>query len=477
MSPVATAPKFRDGWNEAYAAPGTPRPQYGALLEALEDLDVASLTKGVQKRMEAAKATFSTGPLEVCPLPRLIENREWEMLSAGLAQRVRALSAFVEDAYGRRDIVEAGAIPAGVIDDAEGYEPQLRGRWPHGPVPLGMVGLDIVRDRDGEFLALEDNARTPSGYAYAVAARDAVTATLNALGCASGREIPRPLPVEPTVVAAIRATMADAAAAIGNEDPTIVVLSGGLASSAFFEHATAARWLEAPLVTLEQLTRRGDELWLRDGELEPARRVDVVYRRTDTDLLRDERGAATTVAELLLEPWLARRVAIVNGFGTGVADDKLAHAYVETMIGFYLREEPLLRSVETLDLNDPTALDRVLSDLRHYVVKPRHGHGGEGVVVCAHATDADLRRVETTLRTPGAAAEYIAQPTVALSLHPAVIDDRITERHIDLRPFAFATRDSVVLMPGGLTRVALDAGALVVNSSQDGGAKDTWVLP
>jgi uncharacterized circularly permuted ATP-grasp superfamily protein len=476
-----SAPSFSGGWNEAYATPGRARALYGRLLRALERVDLASLTAGVEQRMEAAGATFSTDPLGVCPVPRLIENSEWTTLSAGLAQRVRALAAFVVDAYGARAIVADGIVPAAVIEDAEGYEPELRGRWPGGPASLGVVGFDVVRDRDGELLALEDNARTPSGFAYAVAARDAVTATLRALAPGLDGATPPPVPLEPATVSALRAAVWDAAAAARGHGASgaasVVVLTDGAGSSAFFEHATAARWLQAPLVTLDGLERRGNELWLRAGDAGLARRVDAVYRRTDTDRLRDERGAPTPVADLLLEPWLAGRLAIVNAFGTGVADDKLVHAYVEEMIRFYLGEEPLLRSVETLDLNDPVVLEHVLADLRAHVVKPRHGHGGHGVVVCAHAAAADVRRVQRVLRRPGAGAEYIAQRTVALSLLPTVVGDRLAERHVDLRPFTFATRDGVAVVPGGLTRVAWDAGALVVNSSQNGGAKDTWVLP
>ncbi len=480
MTALSTvAPSFTDGWNEAYATPGRPRQLYGPLPGALERVDLASLKAGVEKRMEAAGATFSTDPLGVCPVPRLIENSEWSTLSAGLAQRVRALAAFVVDAYGARAIVADGIVPAAVIDDAEGYEPELRGRWPGGPASLGVLGLDVVRDPQGELLVLEDNARTPSGLAYAAAVRDAVTFTRRALAPALGSATPPPLPLEPATASALRATLSDAAAAVRgggtSGGASVVVLTDGSGSSAFFEHATAAR--QAPLVTLDGLERRGNELWQRAGDAGHARRVDAVYRRTDTDRLRDEHGALTPVADLLLEPWLAGRLAIVNAFGTGVADDKLVHVYLEDMIRFYLGEEPLLRSVETLDLNDPVALEHVLADLPAHVVKPRHGHGGCGVVGCAHAVPADVWRVQRALHRPGAGAEYIAQRTVALSLLPTVVGDRLAERHVDLRPFAFATRVGVALMPGGLTRVAWDAGALVVNSSQDGGAKDTWVLP
>ena len=358
-----SAPPFTDGRNEAYTAPARPRPLYGPLLRALEGVDMASLKRRVADRIEAAGATFSTEPLAVCPVPRLIENSEWTALSAALAQRVRALSAFVTDAYGRRAIVAVGIVPAGVIDDAQGDEPELRGRWPHRRARLGVVGLELVRDRDGELRTLEDNTRTPSGFAYAVAARDAVTATLDALAPTLGITTPAPIPLEPATVAALRATLWDAAAAIGrgaagdaSAAPNVVVLTSGPDSSAFLEHATAAHWLAAPLVTLAQLQRRGDELWLRAGEADPACRVEAAVRR------------------------------------------------------------------------------------------------------------------------PGAGIEYVAQRTVALSLHPTVVGGRLVERHIDPRPFVFATCDGVTVMPGGLTRVAWDAGALVVNSSQDGGAKDTWEL-
>ncbi len=481
LSPAARS--FSDAWNEAYAAPGRPRPPYVRLLQELERVDVASLSAGVGDSMEAAGATFGTDRFGVCPVPRLIETTEWTVLSEGLAQRVRALSAFVLDAYGERSIVAASVLPSTVIDDAEGYEPDLRGRWPQAAASLGVVGLDVVREPDGELRVLEDNTRTPSGFSYAVAARDAVTAAFGAFMPDLRGSTPAPLPLEPAVVAGLRATLWDAAETVLDAEPgadgeaCVVVLTDGPDSSAFFEHATVGRWLGAPIVTLQQLERRGDELWLRAGAHRSVRRVHAVYRRTDTDSLYDQCGRRTQIAELLLEPWLAGRMALVNAFGSGVADDKLAHAYVEQMIRFYLGEEPLLRSVETLDLNDPMALEQVLDDLHGHVIKPRYGHGGHGVVVCAQAVEEDVQRVERELRGRDAGARYVAQRTVSLSLAPTVIGDGLAERHIDLRPFAFATRDRVEIVPGGLTRVARDARSLVVNSSQNGGAKDTWVLP
>jgi uncharacterized circularly permuted ATP-grasp superfamily protein len=226
-------------------------------------------------------------------------------------------------------------------------------------------------------------------------------------------------------------------------------------------------------VTLADLERREGRIWARgqDGARRP---VDVVYRRCDEDRLRDESGRLTPVAELLLEPWLAGTVAVVNAFGTGLGDDKLVHAHVEAMIGFYLSEEPLLPSVPAADLGDPAALEALLADLRPYVVKPRHGAGGDGVVVCTHAQEADLRRLAGELRAHP--EDFIAQRTISLSRHPTVIDGRLEPRHVDLRPYVVSTAAGTRALPGGLTRVALDEGALVVNSHQNGGAKATWVL-
>jgi carboxylate-amine ligase len=252
-----------------------------------------------------------------------------------------------------------------------------------------------------------------------------------------------------------------------------VLLSEGEHASTWYEHSTAARWLGIPAVTLRDLRRHGRDVV---ATLPGGRRVkvDVVYRRADEERLRGDDGRPTALAELLLEPWLSGHVAVVNAFGTGVADDKLAHAHVEAMIRFYLGQEPLLPSVPTLDPTDPEVAARVTADPRAYVVKPRSGEGGRGVVVCAHAEAADVRRVVHELRQRP--ERWIAQETVALSHHPTVVDGRLAPRHIDLRPFVFATRAGATAVPGGLTRVAWEAGALVVNSSQQGGAKDTWVL-
>ncbi|HEX2102604.1 MAG TPA: circularly permuted type 2 ATP-grasp protein [Solirubrobacteraceae bacterium] len=455
-------------YDEAFAAPGTPRPHYADLLAALAGMDLAALRAAVNERVEAEGVTFTTDDgtqaFVIDPVPRILPADEWAALAAGLEQRVRALNAFVVDAYGQRRIVEAGLMGAEVIDTAEGYEADLRGALPAGPPPVGVAGLDVVRAPDGRLRVLEDNARTPSGFTYAVAARRAVVRALNGTG-------PEPEPLSERLYALLRDALC--AAAPEGRDPSIVVLSDGPSGAAWYEHAEVARRLEVPVVTLADLERRGNHLEVRleDGRRRP---VDVVYRRCEEDRLRDARGDLTPVAEALLEPWLAGRVGVVNAFGTGVADDKLVYGYVEEMIRFYLGEAPLLEAVPTLDPRYGDVLELILDDLRAYVVKPRMGHGGKGVVVGAHADEATLERLRADLaRDPGA---YVAQPIVPLSKHPTVVDPgRLETRHVDLRPFVFTGTERTRALPGGLTRVAWDAGALVVNSSQNGGAKDTWV--
>jgi uncharacterized circularly permuted ATP-grasp superfamily protein len=459
-----------DPFDEAFAAPERPREHYGALIEALGGVDLAALRDAVNERVARDGVTFTTGEGEeafvIDPVPRILPAAEWAALAAGLEQRTRALNAFVLDAYGERRIVAAGLISDDAIDSAEGYEPDLRGAYPAGPPPIGVAGLDIVRAPDGALRVLEDNVRTPSGYTYAVAARRAVEPELPA-------GVPEPMAVEDLIYEMLAGVLRAAAPEVGGEVSTIV-LSDGPGGGAYYEHAEAARRLGVPIVTLANLERRGDRLEARleDGRRRP---VHVVYRRCNEDRLRDEDGALTPVAEVLLEPWLAGNVAVVNGFGTGVADDKLVHAHVEDMVRFYLDATPLLEAVPTLALGEPDAVDAVLGDLRAYVVKPRFGHGGSGVVVCAHADEAALERVRRDL--DAGSARFVAQPLVALSSHPTVVEPgRLEPRHVDLRPFVFCAGEKIGSIPGGLTRVAWDPGALVVNSSQNGGAKDTWVL-
>jgi uncharacterized circularly permuted ATP-grasp superfamily protein len=437
--------------------------------ESIDAVDLGELSAAVAADASRLGVSFGSDgggqPFRIDPIPRVIDAAEWRGLSAGVAQRVRALELFVRDVYGDRRIVREGVVPAGCLDGARHYEPRLMGMGEDITSWITVAGLDVVRDSDGAFKVLEDNLRTPSGIAYAVATREVLGAHLPP---PSGLRVRSLGAAYRTLGGALRAA---APAAVG-ADPVVVLLSDGKGNSAFYEHATIAAYLGLPLVLAEQLSVRRGRLFaqLAGGE----RAVDVVYRRTDEDRLADDQGAPTAIAELLLEPVLRGTLACVNAFGTGVADDKLVHAYVEDMVRFYLGEEPRLQSVPTYDPAQPGMLEMILERIDELVIKPRSGHGGYGVVIGPHAKREDL---ETTAAMLSQAPErFVAQETIMLSLHPTVTDGRLEMRHIDLRPFAITTGENVEVLPGGLTRVAFDRGALVVNSSQNGGSKDTWVL-
>jgi uncharacterized circularly permuted ATP-grasp superfamily protein len=448
-----------DVYDEALLPDGSPRAAYGDLLDRVCEVGVDELAARVAAEVDALGATFASGdeqhPFLLDPIPRVFTAAEWERIATGVAQRARALNAFVADVYGDRRIVVAGRIPERVIDTCDHLEPRLAA-LDLPPVSVGVAGLDLVRYPDGEVSVLEDNVRTPSGIAYMLAARKAVARAL------PGELDDRVRPLGGVLGMLDRA--------LG--DGFAVLLTDGPSNSAWYEHREIARELSLPLVTLADLDVAGGRLHaLVDGR---RRRVDVVYRRTDEDRLSEPDGSLTAVGAALLEPLEAGTLRCVNGFGTGVADDKLVHAYVEEMVRFYLSERPILRSVPTYDLADPDARDEVLERLDELVVKPRGGYGGEGVVVGPHAGLADLRDLAHAVRNDP--QSYVAQETVLLSRHPTAVDDRLEPRHVDLRPFAFAAAGAVSVASGGLTRFAQEPGALVVNSSQAGGAKDTWVL-
>jgi uncharacterized circularly permuted ATP-grasp superfamily protein len=454
-------------FDEAIEPDGTPRPAYAGLLEALAETDLNALAEDVHADICRHGIEFGgkggPEPFRLDLVPRVITAGEWDVVERGLAQRVRALDRFVADAYGKQEIVEAGVLPGRVLESCDHFEPRLVG-LPAPPVRVAIAGLDLVRDPDGRFYVLEDNVRTPSGTAYALAARETLDRHLPA-GLAEGR-----LPLDDlldTLAETLRA-----AAPHGVDDPTVVVLSDGPKNSAWYEHERIAEALSIPLVTPSDLSVSGDRLIARvNGRRVP---VDVVYRRTDEDRLEDERGKLTYVGAALFSPIRAGSVTCVNAFGTGVADDKLMHAYVEKMVRFYLAEEPLLGSVRTYDVGVPDVLGSVLDRIEQLVIKPRAGYGGVGVVVAPHAETEDVRKIAAELSQDPEA--YVAQETIMLSRHPTAAGGRLEPRHVDLRPFVLLTGDTARVIPGGLTRVALSRDALVVNSSQQGGGKDTWVL-
>jgi hypothetical protein len=355
-----------------------PRPHYAALLDRLQAPTWRRWrprSLGTRPRQGVAFGEGAgPGSFEVDLVPRVLTAGEWRALAAGLEQRVRALNAFLLDAYGERRIVAAGVVDEAVIDEAEGYEPDLRGRLPAGSAPAALAGLDVVRDPAGRFFVLEDNLRTPSGFAYAAAAREAVDAVLGEL---AGGLQDFAGPVRDALVEVLRS----AAPAGAASDPCVVVLSDGPGASSWWEHSEVAGWLGVPAVTLADLQTRDGRVWVR-GPGGRRRPVDVVYRRCNEDRLRDGDGRLTPPAELLLEPWLAGTVAVVNAFGTGLGDDKLVHAHVDGMIRFYLGEEPLVDSVPAADLADPAALEAGpggSAPVRRQAA-PRRGRRGRGGV-------------------------------------------------------------------------------------------------
>jgi uncharacterized circularly permuted ATP-grasp superfamily protein len=456
-----------DFYDEAVAADGTPRAEYALLLARVAEVGAAELSRRVEVAIERIGATFGSGPeghrFAVDPIPRLISAAEWEWLERGLAQRARALEAFIADVYDEQEVIKAGVIAPDVVATTDHFEPAMAGVMPavgHAPV----VGFDLVRGADGVLRVLEDNLRTPSGLAYASAVRRAVESQFP--------DSPQLSLMSPDLCFdALRKVLESALHGVDGEE--IVLLSDGPGNSAWFEHRTLSRRLGIALVVPEKLRLHRGRLCaeLPSGKLRP---IDVVYRRTDEDRLRDERGRPTWLADMVLGPLRQGRLELVNTPGSGVADDKLMHAYVEEMIRFYLGEEPLLESVRTYDLTRPELLTRVLGRLSGLVIKPRTGHGGHGVFIGAHATPAERATVAAALRA--APHRFVAQETIRLSRHPTVTDGRLEPRHVDLRVFVIGTGRNAVVTPAPLTRVALERGSLIVNSSLGGGAKDTWIL-
>jgi carboxylate-amine ligase len=438
---------------------------YAEVLATLGSGDLAALSAGVRRELADDGVQFQSAEgadeFLVDLVPRIVSASEWELLARGLTQRLRALERFLDDVYGRQEIVAAGVVPVAAITSASYFEAALAGvepvRW------ITIAGLDIVRGADGIMRVLEDNLRTPSGLAYALAARRVVETRV---AVPSGHALRALTEVPALLLEAIRSS------APADSERSAVLLSDGPRNSAYYEHAVLAELIGVPMVEPEALEYRGGRLWLRGERGQTP--VDVVYRRTDEDRVFTPEGALTGLGELLYEPWRNGRLGLVNAFGTGVADDKLLHAYVEDMVHFYLGEEPELRSVTTYDLSQSDVREMALERIAELVIKPRDGHGGHGVMIGPACTSRELERVRAEVSENAGA--FVAQEVVALSHHPTVCAGELEPRHIDLRPFVLCLGDRIEVVPGGLTRVALDAGEMIVNSSRNGGAKDTWVL-
>jgi len=399
-------------------------------------------------------------------IPRMIERAEWLRTEKGLKQRINALNQFINDIYNDKQIIKDGIIPEEVVLQSKGYRPQCEGIQPAHGVWAHICGSDLVRDEDGTFYVLEDNLRVPSGVAYMLENRKTTKRVFPELFKSMSIS---PVDDYPTQLASMLASLRPELA-----NPTMVLLTPGIHNSAYFEHASLAQ--QAGLILLE-----GADLVVSDDDyvymktIHGLERVDVLYRRIDDEFIDPEVFRSDSVLGIpgIMRAWSAGKVAIANAPGCGVADDKVIYAYVPDMIRYYLNEEPLLPNVPTWLCRNPDELAHVLEHLPELVVKPANESGGYGMLVGPHSSADKVEEFRKVLiENP---SNYIAQPTLKLSVAPTSCDNKIVPRHVDLRPFILSGRDSYVTA-GGLTRVAMVEGSLVVNSSQGGGSKDTWIV-
>ncbi|WP_156250320.1 circularly permuted type 2 ATP-grasp protein [Pseudactinotalea terrae] len=415
--------------------------------------------------------TFDIGgeerPFPLDSVPRVLDGAEWEHLAPGIAQRVRALEALLADVYGEQKMIADGVLPRSLILSSAHFHRAAMGVQPANGVRVHVAGIDVIRDAADSWRVLEDNVRVPSGVSYVLSNRRAMAQSFPELF--STMRI-RPVADYPRrLLAALTA-----AAPPGVDDPVVVVLTPGAYNSAYFEHSLLARLMGVELVEGRDLVCAGDRVYMRTTE--GRRRVDVIYRRVDDEFLDPVafRPDSLLGCPGLLNAARAGTVTIANMVGNGVADDKLVYTYVPDLIRYYLSEEPIISNVDTWRLEEPEALAEVLDRLDELVVKPVDGSGGKGIIIGPAADKAELDAARARLRRDPRG--WIAQPVVQLSTVPTLAGESLRPRHVDLRPFAVNDGENVWVLPGGLTRVALAEGQLVVNSSQGGGSKDTWVL-
>lgn len=458
---------------------GKPRPAYRVVakwLEAQSHERLEQLRREADvlfRRMGITFAVYHEGagterliPFDI--LPRVFTAAEWRKISEGVIQRVIALNAFLSDIYATREILKAGRIPERLVLGNSLYRPEMEGLALPGGIYVNVAGIDIVRVDPDTFYVLEDNLRTPSGVSYMLENRNVMMRLMPEL---FGQGRIAPIDHYPDV---LLRNLRSAAHPSAGSDPTVVLLTPGRFNSAYFEHAFLAEQMGIELVEGHDLFVRDDVVYMRTSE--GPKRVDVIYRRLDDDFLDPLAFKPNSVIGVagLLKAYRKKNVALANAIGAGVADDKAVYSYVPDMIRFYLGEEPILKNVPTWRLGEKDDLAYVLERLGELVVKEVHGSGGYGMLIGPKASKAEIAAYrQRILADPG---NFIAQPTLALSTSPTFVEEGVAPRHVDLRPFVLSSADQVTLVPGGLTRVALRAGSLVVNSSQGGGTKDTWVL-
>jgi uncharacterized circularly permuted ATP-grasp superfamily protein len=466
-------------FDEMTLADGAVRPAYETLARWLQSIPpnlLATRSREAEALFRRIGITFAVYgdaasterliPFDV--IPRVLTSDEWSRLSKGLTQRVRAINAFLGDVYSKREILRAGIVPEDLVYRNPAFRPEMNQQpVPHG-IYVMIAGIDIVRVDGDTFYVLEDNARTPSGVSYMLENREVMIRLFPELFSAH-----RVAPVE-NYTDDLLATMQSVAPRSASSDPTCVLLTPGLFNSAYYEHTFLADKLGVELVEGRDLFVKADVVYMRTTE--GPKRVDVIYRRLDDDFLDPLvfRPDSALGVPGLMSAYHAGNVTLANAVGTGVADDKAVYSYMPEIVKFYLGEEPILKNVPTWRCREADELKYVLERLPELVVKEVHGSGGYGMLIGPKATNAEIETFrEKLIKDP---ANFIAQPTLALSTCPTLVEEGVAPRHVDLRPFVLTGRDKVRIVPGGLTRVALKEGSLVVNSSQGGGTKDTWVL-
>jgi len=466
-------------YDEMYDADGTIRPAYARFHDWYEGQDRDWLKKQdaeAERFFRRTGITFNVygddaGEERLIPfdmIPRIITANEWRKLSRGIEQRVRALNAFLHDLYHRQEIVRSGRLPERLLRGNEAFLPQMVGFTPPGDVYTHVVGIDLVRTGPDEFMVLEDNARTPSGVSYMLENRETMMAMFPEL---FSRVAVRPVSDYPRRLAR---SLAACAPSCAGERPVVAVLTPGIFNSAYFEHAFLADQMGAELV-------EGSDLRVVDGRIAMRtttgyQPIDVIYRRVDDDYLDPlsfNKDSVLGVAGIM-DIYRAGRITIANAPGTGIADDKAIYSFMPEIVEFYTGEKPILQNVPTWRCSEPEALKYVLDNLKDLVVKEVHGSGGYGMLIGPTSSRGEIARFEQKLRARP--ENYIAQPTLALSTVPIFTKAGLAPRHVDLRPFVLVSPGGIDITPGGLTRVALKKGSLVVNSSQGGGTKDSWVL-
>jgi uncharacterized circularly permuted ATP-grasp superfamily protein len=480
--PTASGPSFASyqldaAYDEMFAADGKPRSQYGTLYQRLLELapaelkqrqqtaDVAFLNQGITFTVYGAdEGTERIFPYDL--LPRILTAAEWATLEQGLTQRITALNLFLKDIYHDEKILKDGLVPRELIYSCKHYRREMRGLRVRRDIYVSVVGTDLVRLNDGRFAVLEDNLRVPSGVSYMLANRQVVKKVFPGLFSSYNVR-----PIDHYGQALL--TTLRALAPPNRPDPTIVLLTPGVFNSAYYEHTFLARQMGVELVEGRDLLVHDNIVYMRTTA--GPRRVDVIYRRLDDDFIDPLAFRPDSILGVpgLFNAYRAGNVALANAVGTGIADDKALYAYVPQIIKYYLGEDPIIDNVETYLLDDEKQRQHVIDNLGKLVVKAVGESGGYGMLIGPHSTAAE--RDEFKRRILADPRNYIAQPTLALSRAPCFIEGQVEARHVDLRPYILYG-EKVTIVPGGLTRVALRRGSLVVNSSQGGGSKDTWVL-